>query len=507
MSEKQKPVDTPKPTMFLQPKIELAANVKAMINIGALFDIPTGTYINGRYGERVLNGGLGTLTGIVGIGNNFKSTIMHYKSMCAVARMGGQSSLLTYDTEINIHEWHLRSAMEKITAFKGEDVLATGRWQITDKTVYSGDQWYDIAKDFMQGKKKNKIQYTISTPFLDRDGTSLMKMIIPTGIEIDSMSEFSTADVIKMQDDASLGDSAANMVSMRQGMQKNRMLMELPGDAGSSNTFVLMSAHIGNEFNMDPRNPPPKKLQYLKGVKIKGVPEKFTFVMNNCWHCYNAAPLINQATKAPDYPRDSDDDMTGDTDLNVVTVRQLRSKSGPSGMAVELIVSQADGVLSSLSEFHFLKEKAARFGLVGNMQNYTVALCPDIKLSRTVVRGKIEKHHELRRSLNFLAEIAQMGMLWHHLTADDIVDPERLYSEITELGYNWDDIYNTRGWWAPVGQHTDLKFLSTMDLLRMRQGLYIPYWLENPPEKALAKYLAVNGKKWLPWGGFGKPKN
>ena len=48
---------------------------RPLINVGCLFDIITGVYVRGKYGESILNGGLGMLTGIAGIGNNFKTTI------------------------------------------------------------------------------------------------------------------------------------------------------------------------------------------------------------------------------------------------------------------------------------------------------------------------------------------------------------------------------------------------------------------------------------------------
>jgi hypothetical protein len=453
-----------------------------MINVGALMDIPTGKYLKGKHGEMILNGGLGFLTGVVGIGNNFKSTVMNYLGVATVARMGIGSGISTYDTEINIHEWHLARMASNNPQLHGENLIESGRWQITDKTVYTGDKWYDITKDFMQMKIKEKVKHSIATPFLDRKGDPL-KIIVPTCLGVDSMSEFVTQDVLKMQDDNSLGEAGANMVSMRQGMQKNRFLMEIPALAGGSYTYVLMTAHIGSEFAMDPRNPPPKKLAHLpQGIKLKGVPEKFTFVMNNCYHCYNAAKLINEGTKAPEYPRDKDDVLVGDTDLNEVTIRQLRSKSGPSGMAFKLIVSQQEGVLPTLTEFHFIKAEK-RWGLEGNLQNYTLAFCPDIALSRTAVRRKIDAHPELCRGINLAAEMLQITYLWHDISPEYLCTPKELYDDLITMGYDWSILLNTRGWWAPDGVHTDISFLSTMDFMRMRTGEYIPYWF-TPEQKA-----------------------
>lgn len=471
--------------MDLRPPFRPTAPVKTLINIGCLFDIPTGEYTQGIHGEWILNGGLGYLTGIVGIGNSFKSTMLHYMMLTAFARMGLKSTASTYDTEINIHESRLKHLYSSIDILKGEDIIETGRWVITDNREYTGDEYYDSLKEYMENKRKHEKSLLRKTPFFNRERTGPLEIIQPTYSQIDSFSEFTTKDVIKMQDENSLGESGGNTIMMRQGLQKSRFLMEIPSLAGGSQNYVLTTAHLGSEFNMDPRNPAPKKLQYIpQGFKIKGAPEKFTFIMNNCWLAYSATKLQNDSTKAPEYPRDSDDDLKGDTDLSVVKVVQLRGKSGPTGMTMEIVVSQKDGVLPSLTEFHYLKNND-RFGLEGNLQNYTLALCPDIKLSRTAVRGKIEKHPELRRALNICAELSQITDLWHHVDPELLCSPKQLYDDMIALGYDWKVLLNTRGWWTLEGEFEDIPYLSTMDILMARKGRYIPYWMENPPAKAV----------------------
>jgi len=465
-----------------------APPIKVMINIGACMDIPTGTYVTGLRGESILNGGLGFLTATVGIGNQFKSTVLHYMTGTAMFRMTG-STATTYDTEINIHEWHLKNMVSKIEYFDGTDVFDSGRWTVTDKTVYTGDEYYDILREHMQNRKKNEKQHLVKTPFCGREKTTNLMILLPEFQEIDSFSEFSTKDVIKMQDDNSLGDSGGNTISMRQGMQKNRVLMEIPGLSASSYSYILMTAHLGAEFNLDPYNPAPKKLSTLKGnQKIKGAPEKFTFVMNNCWQCFNASPLIHDTLKTPEYPRNKDDDLKGDTDLNVVTIKQLRGKSGPSGMGIALVISQQDGVLPSLTEFHYIKTNG-RYGLEGNLQNYYLSILPEVSLSRTTVRSKLDNDSILRRAMNITSEMCQINDLWHHLEPDLICSPADLYKDLKELGYDWELLLNTRGWWAledaedypkstkeQIISNNFKPFLSTMDLLRMRKKQYVPYW-------------------------------
>lgn len=463
-----------------------APAVKIMINIGALFDIITGSYIKGKYNESILNGGLATLTGVVGIGNNFKSTVMHFMNFTALSRMEGSFGN-TYDTEINIHEWHLTKMIQRITDLNGEDILSTGRWVITDKTVYSGNKWYDVFKEFLDGKIKQSSKFEVTSPFLDRDGKTLMKFLLPTFTELDSFTEFETDDVSKMQDDNELGESGGNTIHMRQGLAKLRLLMEAPKVNSSAYNYLTMTAHIGKESTMQSagggREVPIVKLKHLKnGDKIKGTTDKFTFITHNCWHCFNATPLINDGTKGPEYPRSPDDNLKLDTDLNTVQLRNLRSKSGPSGMAITLIVSQQEGVLPSLTEFHHIKE-SGRYGLEGNLQNYYLSLYPDVKLSRTTVRSKIDSDPMLRRALNITSEMCQIGYLWHNLPPEYFITPKEMYDKLIAKGYDWKVLLNTRGWWTYDNDKHPVPCLSTMDLIRMtfdesHPDHYKPYWMK-----------------------------
>ncbi|MFO5979511.1 hypothetical protein ACLBSL_33035, partial [Klebsiella pneumoniae] len=75
------------------------------------------------------------------------------------------------------------------------------------------------------------------------------------------------------------------------------------------------------------------------------------------------------------------------TDLRILEVINLRGKGGITGLPFHLIVSQTEGILPSLSEFHYCREND--WGIGGNNINYFVELCPDIKLSRTTVRKKL----------------------------------------------------------------------------------------------------------------------
>jgi hypothetical protein len=471
-----------------------APNIKCQINIGCLFDIPNGTYEEGKYGEMILNGGLSTITGVTAIGNMFKSTTMHYQTFTAMSRINGSYGS-AYDTEINTNEAHLAEMADRIPEFNNEKIFDTGRYLVTDKTVYPGEKWYEIHKEFCEEKIKNFEKTKVETPFLDRDGKP-MYINLPTFTEIDSFSEFETSDVTKMQNDNELGESGGNTIHMRQGLAKMRLLMEAPRLHCGSYDYLLMTAQLGKESAMQSagggREVPITKNKYLKGGdKVKGVTDKFLFATHNCWHCFDSRPLMEANGDGPLYPRDSTDKAKYDTDLNTLHIRNLRGKFGQSGMVTVVVVSQSEGLLPSLTEFHYIKENE-RYGLEGNVQNYSLALYPDVKLSRTTVRNKIDTDNKLRRALNITSEMCQMNSTWHVTDPELKKTPKQLYDEIKALGYDWDMILDkTRSWWTTDNDSPkhDLLFLSTMDLLNIARGKYFPYWLESDKKNIKKAYV------------------
>ena len=475
--------------MIIRPNLIPAPNVKVMINIGAGFDIPTGTYLECSHGEHVLNGGLGIATAFVGKGNAFKSTLMHYGVISASARIAcapgidaaGGTNIGTYDTEVNVHEIRCLQLTQRFPIFAKTNILENGMWSITDKTVYSGNKWHEEIKTYLNLKVVNAKKLELPTPFMNRSKEPL-KIIVPSFGELDSLTEFQTDDVLTMINANELGDSGGNTMFMREGLAKAKFLREIPNLSSSAYHYISMTAHIGKDIAMatGPGNaPPPKKLQHLKnGDTIKGATDKFTFLMSNCWHAYNAAPLSNQGTKGPEYPRNPDDNNPYDPDLNVVLCRQLRSKSGQSGIVLEVVVSQSEGVLAELTEFHYIKGQD-RFGISGSLQHYNLDLYPEVKLSRTTVRNKIDNDPVLCRALNITSELCQMHQYWHHMDDGTLCTAKELYDDLKALGYDWNILLNTRGWWTLNNDKHPIPFLSTMDLLLMRKGKYFPYWMNE----------------------------
>jgi hypothetical protein len=466
----------------MSPGFSKTQPVKPSINIGACLDIPTGEAHEGQYGETIVNGGLAAVTGVVGTGNRFKSTFEHYQNLTALDRIlsASMSSYGLYDTEMNTNERGLRRLYARYPRLNNPDIIDSGIWEITDKVQYYANEWFEIYKTFLNNKRKAGDKLRLNTPFLDRDGKNFMKFIVPTFQAIDSFSEFETADVAKILDDNELGESGGNTVHMRQGLAKTRFLMELPALAMGAAGYTTLTAHVGKEIVMasGPMTPQPtKKLGHQKaGDKIKGVTDRFFFLMLNCWDNQNAKPYINQGTKGAEYPRMGEDPIELDPDLNIVTTKQLRGKNGLTGYSIDLLISQSEGVLPELTEFHNCKTND-RWGLNGSDRNYSLALKPDVSLQRTTVRTKLQTDPLLARAMNITSEMLQIQQFWPGFDKTLMCTPQELFDDLKSKGYDWDQLLSTRGWWTLNNEKHEIPFLSTPDLLRMRAGLYKPYWM------------------------------
>ena len=453
--------------------------LKPLINVGALMDIPTGAYITGMRGEKILNGGLSGVVGVVGRGNNFKSTILHYLMLQAANRLLATTDtapLHTYDSEDNmdLNLERLNKLAERFEHIKSDPLYDPDIWSRIAKSEAYFDEWFKQVQEVVSQKLKNKKEITY-TGFKNMLTGKPLTLPYPNFIEIDSLSEAEGASTVEsVEKDI----NNTNTIFMQQGLLKTKILKDLPRLNSKANINFLFTAHLGEQINMatGPFAPQPKKsLSYLKqGDKIKGVSDKINFLATHLWSAFGSKALINQNTKEPEYPINENDVAT---DLNIVNLQQLRSKSGPTGYTIELIVSQREGVLPTLTEFHFLKNN--KFGLGGNPRSYFLELYPDVKLSRTTVRNKIDTDKKLRRAINITAELLQMQSFmpqYKHLYCT----PDELYRDIKELGYNWDELLETRGWWT-IDQYSDKvePFLSTLDLLLLRAENKKPYWMKK----------------------------
>lgn len=459
--------------MSLNSKFE-TAKLRPLFNLGALQDIPTGRYLLGAKGESMLSGGASHLDAVVGRGNMFKSTISWFRLLRIMQRYSNADGQ-AYDTELTSSI----KRVEDLCRYGMADLIPQldARFRLTDRLEYTGSEWYKELKDAAEEREKNKIKPKL-TPFFDPTDESAIYMHDPYLCLIDSFSMFFTDNILKIQEKEEAGAGGRQTEAMRDANAKTQLLLEWGAFNTRNNVLMCLTAHVGDEYQLDPYKPNQKRLAYLNNGKLKNVPEKFTFLTHVCLDCRKTQPLINATTKAPEYPASAEDDRIGDTDLNDVSIQYLRNKYGQSGAPFNLIVSQTQGVLPEMSEFYYLHRGLKGWGLGGNDRNYFLDLVPDVNLSRTTVRRKITESAQLRRGLEISSELGQMHALWrNNMPKDLLCTPKQLFEDLSKK-YDWNVLLNTRGYWTFDQYENPLPFLSTMDLLRMRVGEYHPFWMK-----------------------------
>lgn len=452
--------------------------VAPLINVGACRDIPSGSFKMGRYGEYILNGGMGPFNGTTGPGNTFKTEIIEFDQRQLLRRFP-KSISMPYDSESNKDPNRGNSLWKEDPNWDGTDLLDDDRWQVSSVVQHLGCEWFDKTKDWLTQHKidpKNRKGLMVSTPMLNQNQDAFIQIPIPTGGTIDSMSAFRTRDVVKMQDDNQLGDAKANTIWMRQGAQKKRLIEELPALLMASGHYLGSTAHLGEKIKIDMYAPDVVVLQHLKNGVLKGVPRDYSYLTHTLYHVFSSR-VASTRDRTPQWPRDPvEDKMVDSTDLNEVTVRMLRNKFGPSGFTVKLLISQEEGLLDYLTEFVYLKER--KEGFQGNDRRYQLILRPDVTLQRTTVRRQLFEDALLRRAMNISTELTQIREFYPD-ARNYWMPHDELFAKITELGYNWDQLLQTRGWWTYDNDKHPIPFLSSRDLLEMAHKRYVPYWMKK----------------------------
>lgn len=459
------------------------------INIGCMLDISTGKYELGKHGEMILNGGLGSLTGIASRPNNFKTALAVYMLAMTRRAMPGSAAMI-YDTEGTLNPVARFSSLSvAFEELKELDWEQDEQFHFTDLSRYTGDEFFKIFRTALLEKEKAEKDYLRTTPFLDMNGNK-KKCLYPTMGLIDSFSKFIVTAVAEMYEKNAIGASGNNTDAMTNGKAKNQLFNQMPQVCAKSGTYMILTAHVGDIIQMEMYPTDKRNLSEMKkDTVLKGVSSGFYSLPNNVFDIMTNKPLLNK-DKMPIYPLDNSTAMQGDSDLRILEVKNLRGKGGITGLVFNLIVSQTEGLLPALSEFHYCKE--AGWGIGGNLQNYFVELCPDVKLGRTIVRKKLNEDPKLRRAVEIQAEMLQL-IQFQRWTAEQVCDPKTLYEDLKKMGYDWDVILGeTRGYWVCEEDESliEKKFLSTYDLLRMRTGDYKPYWMSDA-DKAKITPLAL----------------
>lgn len=468
--------------------LNIANQPKILIQTGiSQIDIYTGRLVTGARGETIINGGLNIFTGMVGYSNNYKTTIMHFLLLSASNKMASTLTdirLSLYDTENNVIIERLQALAMRFNYLYSDDMFdgEEPTWFVTDKANVMADEWINGTVEYLKEKASQKNDLVEFTCFINKSTGKPIKVPRPSFFLIDSLSEMETAAKYQVLDKENLDD--AKTIFMMDGLAKTKLLARIPTLAKKYGAYFGMTAHLGEKIDMGGKYDakPSRKLQHLPAKdKIKGGTDKLIYLSSISYHTGNTKLLQHKESKQPLYPINKE--ATVEKDLNIVPMTVLRNKTGTSGQLMDIVVSQMHGVDPELTNFVNVKE--ANKGISGNNINYHLDIYPESNLSRTTIRGKIKEDNRLARAIEITADIINAERYMPVLKADGLIcDFKTLYEDIKKMGYCWEDILDSRGWFAPDNYAEHLPpFLSFVDLLRMRKGLYHPYWLADDYSK------------------------
>ena len=462
--------------------MQVAPEMRPRLNVGCLFDAANGEYVFGIHGESILNGGLSAFSGIAGLPNSYKSTIFKHFFLAGMNNYE-QAHGQEYETEQSgfASRWEVLSMrypdLDPYSLIYHATANPTGRLVRTDAATVNGNGYFSQLRQYADIKYKNNTAKELVgiTPFRGKDGTKL-KTLYPSIAGVDSLSRMSVDAVDTMFDKNQIGESGGNTVYLKEMAAKNQMIIQMPVLTAQSAIYFVATAHVSEKHQLDPYAPNVSKLAFLgRNLKLKYVPDQFNFLAQDLYFVFSASKCVTK-DKTPLYPRDSQDNSHETTDLMTVTMMNLRGKSGLSGVPYEMVVSQTDGLLVGLTEFNHLKQYGS-YGLGGNDRTYYLELLPDVKLSRTTIRAKLDEYPKLQRAMALTSGLLQIRNLWRNLEPGLLCEPAELYKDLIAMGYDWDELLSTRGYWVFEGSKAEaVPYLSAMDLLRMRKGLYKPYW-------------------------------
>ena len=462
--------------------------------IHPLIDIVTGELMQCEKGDYVINGGYSPHMGVTGKGNSNKTLIILSFIMTFLIRnrhckVDGQM----YETENTLEFMRcMQIALGMATIFGCEEAE---KQEIQDYILENfvlraskdigANAWYDELNELCNARvKANKDKITL--PFRDLKGNPVV-VFTPHVCGVDSFSALEPEMVAeKFLDSNTAGSSDNNTMYLKEAAAKTQMLSKWVNQNPKASIYMFSSAHMGEGIALDPRSPPEKKNMFMKqNHKLKNVPEKYYFYITTLFFVNGAQSLVNK-DRVPLYPFDSSDKEKRDNKDIRLELIVLRNKYGQSGVFIPLIANQNQGIDWHLSAFDYSKENG-RYGFEGNDTNYNLALLPDCKLNRSNIRTKLASDAKLRRVVDINCEM----QLLYRYKFDKIpthyrCSPKELYEDIKALGYDWNILLNTRGYYTINHYDDPVLPLSTYDLLRMRVGDYIPYWMaeEDIPEPA-----------------------
>ena len=442
---------------MLLDKFRKDAQYTPYVNTGTLFDLATGQYRLGGDGSWVLDGGLSQCLGITGRAQTFKSSLagslMAHTLLCHP-----QAEDYVYETEGAIADQF------RYDNFTPIDQPVSDRITFRSSSDMNLTDAYEVFKEIADEKLKHKDDYTVESPIRNPHTGKPCRVWIPTVFMIDSFSRARTSKGDEQFDDNSVDDSSMNTIYLSEGNIKNRIMNDLPTRASEAGIYTILTAHVGTKFDLNPYQPTPKQLQYMKNTdKMKNVGSNFEFLTTTLIQTMKASLKQNPSTKQCEYPVEGSPDV----EVSEVETVLMRCKNNASGTKLPFVVSQFQGVLDTVTNFNFLRiYKDFGLNIRGNKQAFAPILAPEKFVTKNNLRTVSESDYQLRRALEIIAQLCFVQNLWSTQRMPNYVRmPVEQLAERLANGTNLttDRVLNSVGYWST--SKIDRERLSLMDIL------------------------------------------
>jgi hypothetical protein len=433
---------------------ELAPN----LNTGTIFDLMTGQFQLGKNGY-YCNGGLNFTTGITGSNSCFKSTCIQ-SFVTRILNIYPDSTLNYYETELHLKD------LNRFDQVKGSHTSVKDRIILHSATEYDLIQQNEFIKNLIETKMKHEKDLTIETPFLSERTGQPLRMMIPTIIVIDSFSNASSIVEQDLYDSTALGDSKQNIIYMRDGLIKTSFLRNILPKAAKASVYLVFVVHKGKKTDIGQNAfiPQPKDYQFMKqDEKLKNVGANFQYLMMTLINAASIKTLVD-SEKDCLYPSESDVSK----ELSEVTYTVVKCKGNTSGTSIPFIMSQYQGFLDSITNFHYLK-LLKDYGIQGKGK-YNLKLYPTLSFTRKDIRNHLKNNYEFERALDLTAQLAYIQNNWSQYNCSvDISIPIDIFIEklCTVKNITISDILNSRSYWSYSTSNEIRPYLSIFDILAL----------------------------------------
>lgn len=428
-------------------------------NTGTLVDYMTGSFVPGVHGHWYLQGGLSNLiTGLGGRNGTYKSTLMT-SFMVRMLAIYLEAEGVLADSEFTI----IRD-MERVRRFTGELGNIGDRIAPVSATTLDINDLFQQIQTIVKQKSEAMKECMALTPFVDFKTGKQIKAWIPTPYFVDSYSELAGANEDELVDVEGVTGKKTKTIYMVEGGNKTTFMRRVRRLCEQYGILLLLTAHIDDNREIGSMAGPRKQMVHMKqSDALKNVGSSFKKLTNPYIHIEGCRNLNDSQT----YPSS----RYRNIDLNEIVIKISRGKTNMSGISLPLIMSQSDGLLSGLTNYHYLKS-LDYFGLIGSKSRHKLALYPDVTLTRPTARDIISSDKKLMRALEIMSGYAMIKTEWNiaHMDVDFSRSGEEFAEAILKhpkLGK--EKVLSSTGYWT-FNPKKDDNYLSVMDMLKCIDG-------------------------------------